>query len=338
MTKRFLISTTLLWIGAVFAFGQAQRYHFEHPQMGTLFKITLYSSDSVKAFQAAKEAFHRIDTLNYYFSDYDPESELNALSSQSGVDTCVQVSEELWDVIGKSIEMYAYSGGAFDITIGPKVQLWRRARRKNSLPDRRDIRKASKSIGSQYIKREVTGRCIRLKKPNMRLDLGGIAKGYAVDEAFSILKGHGISQALVDGGGDLMLGDPPPGKEGWEIQMEYLQEGGIPGDTVLVLDNLAVATSGDTYRYIEIDGERYSHIMDPKSGFGLTNRRKVTVLAPACVWADAWASATSILGPRKSRAKLRTFPEISALFIEAKEEGFSQVVLPQFFTLNPNKK
>ena len=144
MTKKLFISTILLWIGAVFAFGQTQRYHFEHPQMGTLFKITLYSSDSAKAFQAAKEAFSRIDALNYYFSDYDPQSELNALSSLSGRDTCVQVSPELWDVIGKSLEMHAYSGGAFDITIGPKVQLWRRARRKNTLPERRDIRKAGK--------------------------------------------------------------------------------------------------------------------------------------------------------------------------------------------------
>ncbi len=321
----------LVLLNAVFALGQTRRYHFEHPQMGTLFQITLYSSDSLTAFHAAKHAFSRIDTLNSLFSDYDPESELNHLSSQSGKDTCVQVSKELLDIIAVSLLLNEYSDKAFDITIGPMVQLWRRARRKKVLPDRREVRKARKSVGSHYIHIDPNDNCIRLTKEGMRLDLGGIAKGYAVDEALRILKRYGIEQALVDGGGDLVLGEAPPDKEGWEIQLEYVTPNGKLADTLLSRSLCAIATSGDTYRYIEIEGKRYSHIMDPKSGFGLTKRRKVTVIYSNGTSADAWASALSILGPRKWRKRVKKLPQIEVLFLEKRKETYSQVSSLNFF-------
>ena len=165
----------------------------------------------------------------------------------------------------------------------------------------------------------------------MRLDLGGIAKGYAVDEALSVLQAHGIDQALVDGGGDLVMGDPPPDSIGWRVGLKVLGKDGQPQDTVLHLANRAIASSGDTYRYLEIDGVKYSHILDPQTGIGLTCRRRVTVIAPEGVWADAWASALSVMGPDKGFQRLNAFPKISALMLEVEKEKIQQYVTENFF-------
>lgn len=319
---------------------QIHRYSFEHQQMGTLFRIVMYSPDSLLASQAASAAFGRIDNLNQSLSDYHPESELNLVSSLSGEDTCISLSQDLEEILRLSQQMYHYSQGAFDITIGPLVQLWRRAKRRRELPPADKIEEARKSVSSSYMVWDSVGRCLRLTQAQMRLDLGGIAKGYAVDEAMGVLKTYGIHQALVDGGGDLVLGDPPPDKPGWEVKMEYVDATAQPRDTVLILSNLAIASSGDAYRNIEIGGKRYSHIMDPHSGFGLVVQRKVTVVAPQGVWADAWASALSILGPSQGFSQLNKFPEIKGLILELNEEKLEAYISEDFFDLihSPSSK
>ena len=315
----------------VLTFSQNRRYSFEHPQMGTLFRIVLYAPDSALASSAAAKAFACIDHLNQVFSDYHPESELNKVSALSGRDTCIAISGELADILRLSQQMNTYTLEAFDISIGPLVQLWRRAKRKGELPPKEEIEEARKAVGNSFIVWDSTSNCIRLTRAHMRLDLGGIAKGYAADKALEILNQQGIFQALIDAGGDLVLGDSPPNKPGWEVGMEYADPRGLSRDTVLILANRAIASSGDTYRHIEIEGKRYSHIMDPTSGFGLTVQRKVTVIAPSGAQADAWASALSIMGPLKGLHRLKAFPEIKGMILDSKDQKFEIALTPNFF-------
>jgi FAD:protein FMN transferase len=156
--------------------------------------------------------------------------------------------------------------------------------------------------------------------PNMRLDLGGIAMGYAADEAFKILKRHGITRAMVDASGDIVCGDAPPNVQGWRIGIAPLTESKGPPSRYLWLANGALTTSGDAFQWVEIDGTRYSHIVDPKTGRGLTTRSSVTVTAADCITADSLATAVSVLGPRKGLELIARTPGTAALVVVREED------------------
>ncbi|MCO6476786.1 MAG: FAD:protein FMN transferase, partial [Phaeodactylibacter sp.] len=184
------------------------RHTYHHPQMGTLFKIILYAEDSLAAHAAARAAFTRIDSLNAILSDYREDSELSRLSARAGDGQWAPVSDELWFLLQKSQEMAALSDGAFDATIGPLSKLWRKAFRQGEFPDTSALLAAKARVGYPHLQFHKTQQMVRLALPAMRLDLGGIAKGFAVDEAMKVLRQHGISIALVDGGGDLLAAEP----------------------------------------------------------------------------------------------------------------------------------
>jgi len=323
-----------VWIMLLFttAYGQQQRYAFEHNQMGTTFRIIMYTTDSLEAANAAQLAFGAIDTLNATMSDYSLESELSRLSATSGTDTWVKVSNDLWEVLKLAKAYGEQTQGAFDPTIGPLVQLWRRARRKNILPDTSQINEAQQAVGCQHIHMDSANQQVKLVKPDMRLDLGGIAKGYAVDRALMRLKDKGISSALVDGGGDIAIGDPPPHLEGWDIGLEMVDREGQLGRFTMQVSHCAVATSGDTYRSVEIDGITYSHIIDPKTGLGLTIRRKVTVIAPNGTAADAMASAVSVMGEKSGISWASTKANVEVLIITNQSGNLEQKSTQDFMT------
>ncbi len=288
--KRLLLFTVVFW-GVFRGLVLAQtRHEFQHGQMGTLFKLVVYAPGSVEATKAAMAAFARLDTLNQILSDYRDDSELSQLSRTAGTGRWVGVSPDLWAVIGASQKASRLTHGAFDLTIGPLVQLWRRAARQKELPSSRRIRQAKRLVGYRQLQLDETNRRVRLSKPGMRLDAGGIGKGYAVAELAKILQAAQLPAFLIEGGGDLLLGEAPPGLAGWRVAV---------GDSLLVLANTAVATSGDRFRYAEIDGQRFSHVVDPRTGLGLTHRWQATVIYPDAVQADALASGLGVLGKQK---------------------------------------
>lgn len=262
--------------------------------MGTQFRVVVYSECEELAGKGLEEAFSRVSKLNSLLSDYLPESELSRLSRTSGSGKAIPVSKELWTVLTTANRVSNASGGAFDVTVGPYARLWKIARIKRQLPADTRIEKFRKSVGFEKIQFDHDTRSVRLDVPEMFLDLGGIAKGYAADEALRILNEKGMLSALVDAGGDLVLGAPPPGKKGWKIAVGGQVHPGLP---VLELANCAVATSGDTSQFVEIAGQRYSHIVNPLTGKGLTNRRQATIIAPSGILADSFASAGCILEP-----------------------------------------
>ena len=320
-----LIVAWLLGVGtSVAAAGEPglDRFQFTRTEMAVPIKIVLYAPDGVSASSAAEAAFSRIRQLDGILSDYapqsdsDPQSELRRLGSAASGGKAVPVSKDLWRVLSHAEAFSRRSGGAFDVTVGPVVRLWRRARRTRRMPSPERLKLARELVGYRLIRLDSDHRAVVLLKPGMKLDLGGIAKGYAVDEALAALRKLGIGRALVDAGGDIALGDPPPGSPGWSIGIAHLEADGPPS-RVAVLSGVAIATSGDTWQYVEIGGRRYSHIVDPRTGLGLTDHSSVTVVAPTGILADALASAVSVLGPQQGLKLIEDTPGAAALIVRA---------------------
>jgi thiamine biosynthesis lipoprotein len=292
--------------------------------MGTQFRIVFYAPDEAAAKKAADAAFARIAHLDDTMSDYKETSELMALGRQAGGPP-VKVSDDLFRVLAASQKVARRSDGAFDVTIGPVVRLWRRARRQRELPAPQRLAAARELVGYEKLILNEQARTARLLKKGMLLDLGGIAKGFAADEAQAVLKQHGIRSALVAAGGDIVVSGPPPGSPGWRIGIAPLDAPDKPPTRQLVLKDAAVSTSGDAEQFVEINGKRYSHIVDPKTGVGLLGRNSVTVVAPNGMTSDSLATAVSVLGPAKGIELIDTTEGTAALVIQAAETGESVI-------------
>lgn len=288
------------------------RFEFQRPEMGVPFRLVLYAEDEKSGAAAAEAAFQRVSQLNAIMSDYDPDSELSKLSAESGKGQAVPVSADLWLVLSRAQDLAERSDGAFDVTVGPFVNLWRRARRVHQLPDPQRLAQARQAVGYQHVRLDPKHHTIELLVPNMRLDLGGIAKGYAVDEALKTLREHGIDRALVEGGGDVAVSRPPPGKAGWRFELSPLDVTNAPSARYLSLKNAAISTSGDLYQRLEIDDKRYSHIVDPHTGIGLTDHSLVSVIAPNSITADSLTKVVSVLGPEKGLKFIEATPGVAA--------------------------
>lgn len=272
------------------------RFEFGDQAMGTYFRIVLYGEDEGSARCAAEAALSRIHELEGRLSDWDPGTELSRLSRSTdehpGVEA--EVSDDLYRVLSLSRQVSEQTGGAFDVTVGPFVRLWRRSVRQEELPTPARLEQARDSVGWDQVELGSASRSIRFGLEGVRLDLGGVGKGFALDEAMRVLVSHGYGRALVDGGGDVLVGAPPPGRSGWRVALDGARA--VDQDPVLLeLAWSACATSGDRYQRVEIDGVIYSHVVDPQTGLGVTHGQAATVVAPTGALADAWASALCVL-------------------------------------------
>jgi len=273
------------------------RFEYTRPQMGVPFRIVLYAAEKNSADSAAEAAFTRIQHLNDTLSDYDTDSELSRLSQTAGQGKAVRVSDDLWRMLERSQQLARETDGAFDITCGPVVSLWRKARREKKLPDPLKLEEAKRAVGYDKLRLDPKARTAELLVPYMRLDLGAIAKSYAVDEALNVLHAHGINSALIAGAGDMAVGDAPPGTDGWRIEIAPLDTTNAPPAKFVLLRHNALATSGDVFQHVEIDGTRYSHIVDPRTGVGLTDHSLVVAIAKDCTTANTVATSVSVMGP-----------------------------------------
>lgn len=276
-----------------------RRYSFSSPGMGTSFNITLYAPQNryTDAEAAALAAFNRITALNAIFSDYEPNSEINRFAATAPKPW--PGSPDLLALSARALELAQVTDGAFDPTIGQLTRLWRSSRQRQKLapPDR--LQKALNTSGWRHLQINTKNQSLTLSKPGVLLDFGGIAKGYAADQMLALLRTKGFPIAIVLAGGDTAAGDPPPDSPGWTVTLRT----GINDHTPvnLSLANQSVSTSGDLHQFIELDGIRYSHIIDPKTGLGLTRRIACSVIAPDTTTSDALATALCIFGPEKGR-------------------------------------
>lgn len=325
---------SFLWITLAYFFlpsllfsQSSTRYEYTAPKMGTEFRLVLYAPTKEIADKAAEAAFNRVDKLNAIFSDYDASSEVSRLSISAGTGQEVPVSKELWEVLLLAQEVAQKSKGAFDVTIGPVSKLWRRAIRQQAYPNLIQLEEAKEKVCYKHLQLNAKSHSVRLKKKDMRLDLGGIAKGYTVDEICKILQQYGIQTALIDGGGDIFGHGSPPDAAGWKVQMLSRQTRSLNLDyfdketknwssqkeqeKVAYLTNQAIASSGNTYKYLDWKGQRYSHIINPKTGVGVMHNDIINIQASSCALADAIASTLTVLSPKKGKKFLKKFKNVT---------------------------
>ncbi|MEO5822020.1 MAG: FAD:protein FMN transferase [Vicinamibacteraceae bacterium] len=299
------------------------------PHMGTLVRIVLYADSRPAGDAAAAAAFARIDDLDARLSDYRDDSEVAALS-RAAVGVAVPVSDDLFAVLASSEALARRTDGAFDVTAGRLTHLWRRARRVNAWPDAAVVAEARAAGGFAKVRLDPRRRTATLTAPGLEFDPGGIAKGYAADEALRVLRARGTGAALVAIGGDIVAGDPPPGQLAWTVAIPRL--GAASADAAgaaephwIALVRAAVSTSGDAEQWMTVDGVRRSHVIDLRSGWPVTGRTATSVVAARGIDADAVSTALGILdaeagarlldtvrGPRDSGAHHHGAPPLAA--------------------------
>ena len=283
-------------------------YEYTEIHMGLPVRIKVYAPERPAAEAAARAAFARIATLDRMMSDYRADSELRGLSGNGNRWT--PVSRELLDVLDRAVTVARLTGGAFDPTVGPVVALWRDARATRRVPDADAIARARSQVGWRQVSLDRPRRGVRLARSGVQLDLGGIAKGYILQEALAVLQTMRLPSALVQSGGDIVVGAAPPDRDGWSIEVaganpEFAARAGR-------LTNAALATSGPSEQFVAIDGRRYSHVIDPRSGMALTNQVTAHVIAPEGATADALSTALTVLDPQRVPAVLARFPGVLA--------------------------
>lgn len=289
-----LIFFLLLFVQVFISVAQKNRYAYSVQKMGSPFNIVLYADTKQIADSAAQESFKLVDSINLVCSDYDSSAELFKLR-YAAVGVPIKVSPILFELIYIANKAYKDADGSFDITVGALSGLWRTARRSQQFPTNTAINEARARIGFNKVQIDSGAQTITFLHPNMQLDMGAIAKGYAADKVLALLQSHGITAALVDAGGDMVAFGMPPQKNGWTIGINFPGQQEKLLKRKLVLSNKAVATSGDAFQFMLHEGKKYGHIIDPRTGYGVTFQRNVTIVAPTATTADWLATACSVL-------------------------------------------
>ncbi len=278
------------------------RYDRTMPKLGTLVKVTFFTTGSQNGSEIMDHCFKIIDSLNHILSDYDPYSEVTNLNGLNPGDT-VMISAILSDILQKSKIVYEQSGGAFDPAIGQLTKLWRTARIKGKMPSKGIIRKAKKSSGMHLIYFDDQSSKFTKHTKQVVLDFGGIGKGYIGDHVLKYLKSQGIESVLIDLGGDIVVGKAPPSHQKWTLQLEGFS-------SPVFLENQAIAGSGKTFQHLDFHGTSYSHIINQDSGYGVIHDYKVFVIAGSGWEADSWASAYSVLGYHTELPNSEKYPQM----------------------------
>jgi thiamine biosynthesis lipoprotein len=287
-------------------------------KMGSAFNLIIVSADSNKANHLARKSYELVDSLNHIFSNYDSSSELSKINASAGL-LPYKMSRAMLDLVQKSQYAYIQSKGAYDISIGPLSSLWRNARKAKLFPEASTVLATKKLVGLNQVKINKRLGTIFLPNANMQLDFGGIAKGYIAQWVINFLKANGIQQALVDAGGDIVMSGAPLNQQGWLIGVNLPETTDQLLNKKLQLSNCSVATSGDVYQFIEYKGVKYSHIINPLTGYGVTNLRNVTIVAKTGATADWLATACSILPIQE--AKQLAISHQAALLITTLKNG-----------------
>lgn len=316
--KPFIYTIALLVFSTPLLQAQTRKFSYSEMKMGSAFNLIIVSADSNKANHLARKSYELVDSLNHIFSNYDSSSELSKINASAGL-LPYKMSTAMLDLVQKSQYAYIQSKGAYDISIGPLSSLWRNARKAKLFPEASTVLATKKLVGLNQVKINKRLGTIFLPNANMQLDFGGIAKGYIAQWVINFLKANGIQQALVDAGGDIVMSGAPLNQQGWLIGVNLPETTDQLLNKKLQLSNCSVATSGDVYQFIEYKGVKYSHIINPLTGYGVTNLRNVTIVAKTGATADWLATACSIL-PIKE-AKQLAISHQAALLITTLKNG-----------------
>ena len=298
---------------------QKPAQYYESPNllvMGTVAKMMAAPNKQGKVEDAFKDAMAELERIEAMMSDYREDSQLSEVN-RSAFAGPVAVDDELFYVIAEAVRYSELSDGAFDVTVGPVVQLWRKAKASGVQPSEEEVGLAKIKIGWRNLILDGQTKTVQFKIEGMFIDLGGIAKGYAIDKAIQVLRSHGVPGGMVDVGGDIRcFGKPPRAATHWYIG---LQDPRQEGTTTLKLqvNDMAVATSGDYRRFVMIDGQRYSHIIDPQKAESAKDLSSVSIIAPTAIQADALATAVSVMGYKKGLELIESLENVEAITISS---------------------
>jgi len=301
----------------------AERVHIDSGKrvvMGTFARVIAVAADSNTAKGCIEAAFAEITRVDELMSDYKNDSEISKVN-RDAFERAVKVSESTYELLERSVEFSKLTRGAFDITVGPLVDLWRSAEVANLPPTDAELQQARSKVGYELLYLDANEMSVRFAADGMRVDLGGIGKGYAVDKAVEAMQKAGALGGMVEIGGDIRcFGAPPPGKEQWRIGLQdarKIDEDIGEGKVLLVLEltDAAVATSGNYQRFAVIQGQRYSHILDAKTGSTSDELTSVTIISQEATEADALATAVSVMGVERGLALIEKTPQAEVILV-----------------------
>lgn len=319
-----LLAVAALCLTGTVAFilgGRAEHHRTSFPVMGTVAGMTFYTApeEFTRAVEAVKKEF---DLVSRAANVHDEKSELSRLNA-AAAEKPFACSPELWELLTESRRAYRLSGGAFDITVKPLMDLWGFYRKRSKVPSGEEIARARALTGLDKVVFDDARRTVKFTKSGMALDLGGIAKGYALERAARAVIALGITRGVVDLGGNLrLLPETPPGQECYRIGIRRpaRKNGGVMPEILRLGGNCAVASSGDYERYIKLEGRFYGHIMDPATGIPAPGTRAVTAVAPEGTLSD-WLSTAVYLRGRTLAEKLeKALPGTQFIIIEKEKE------------------
>jgi thiamine biosynthesis lipoprotein len=282
--------------------------------MGTVIEFKLYCQNKEFCNEAIFEAYTEVKRLDDMLSNYKSDSNLAQVNTYAGKGR-IKVPSEFIELTERAVYFSNLTDGAFDITVGELVDLWKNSQQKDKMPDERAIKRTvSECVGSKKITLYAREKEIELKSSCLSIDFGGIGKGYAVDRALRILRDKGIENGLINFSGNIYAIGSPPGEEGWRIAIKHprMKDEAL---TFIEVRDMAVSTSGDYERYFEIGGKRFSHIIDPRTGYPVEYVPSVTVIAENATDADALSTAVSVMGKEKSVETLEKLERVGAIIV-----------------------
>ncbi len=305
------------------------KVYFTSPQLGSNLSITCYLPDTSQKQPLADICWALVDSLNDTFSDYLDYSEV-AMLRHAESNVPIHISRPLYDLIGKSMELSHLTQGDFDITIGSLTRMWREHLSESRIPSKGVVRRARKKVDYRAMSLIDSLQAVKLEKSGISLDFGGIAKGYIGDCLADLLRRHDVYSFLIDMGGDLVAGAPPPGRSHWEIKIPWL-------GSVIQIKQAAVATSGPDYQFFIHNGKKYTHIIDPGTGWGVSHPFSTTIVATSGWLADGLASAAAISRPDSSLALMNDLPGVEYIF-GRKDQLFRSTRFEELIAIISRKK
>jgi thiamine biosynthesis lipoprotein len=304
--------------------GCERRYKESEFLMSTMVEITAVGTEE-ESRQAMRLAFEEIRRIDSLMSVYNPDSEISRINEAAGK-SAVRVSADTLKVINESLRIARLTDGALDITVAPLMELWGFGNDENRVPPDDELQEKLPLVDYTKILVDADSSTVRLDLPGMRIDVGGIAKGYAVDSAIRVMKEAGIRNALISAGGDIYAMGTPPGKESWRIGIRHPRDrSDLLG--ILALKDRAVATSGDYENFFEVDGKRYCHIMDTRTGRPVRGIMSVTILADTSAEADALATAVFPLGADKGMKLIESLEGVDGIIVTGSEADDMKIMM-----------
>ena len=294
----------------------------ERLMMGATVSITVLAESRAAGAAHLTAAFDRLSLLERAMSATLPDSELSRVNARAAR-APVEVSERLFRAIGAGVAWHERTGGAFDITVSPLLALWRRSAQANRLPTRAELAAARGLLGADGIELDAGRRSVRFPAEGMRIHLGGLGKGFCADEVAALLRERGVRNAIIRVAGDIYTLGRRRGGLPWRVGVQDPRQPDSPEAmlTVLELSDMAVSTSGNYQRFVTIDGRRYSHIIDPRTGLAADDVPGVTVIGETTLSTDILGTALSVLGVSDGLRLIESLPGVEAMFVGFAEDG-----------------